>query len=422
MTAILKTTGAPAFYLAIFLNALIDLGHKITIQNTVFKIHDGSQQIILIAIINGLILLPYILLVVPIGRVANRTAKPTMIKFTAWCSLALTLIITLFYWLGWFWPAFAMTLLMAVQSAFYSPAKLSYLKVYFGEHSLPEANGLAQAIVIAGILLGTVVFSLGFEYLYPAAPDDKSAVTASMYPLGLVLVGLALVQLYSAYQIAVLPEPSIENASNTVTAAPKIVNVLASREVLIPVLLLALFWSVGQGMLAAFPAFAKAHAGIENAAVIQGVLASTAIGIGVGAYFVGRFSKGGILFMLVPLGVAGLSLGLWSLTLLSSAAAFALAYFTMGVASALLIVPMNAFIQLRASGDKIGVVIAASNFIQNIGMLLMLGLTIAFALAGVDSARLLQMMALLTTVLGSGLAWLIIGFKAEGNEEKLAKQ
>ena len=126
--------------------------------------------------------------------------------------------------------------------------------------------------------------------------------------------------------------------------------------------------------------------------------------------------------MLVPLGVAGLSLGLWSLTLLSSAAAFALAYFTMGVASALLIVPMNAFIQLRASGDKIGVVIAASNFIQNIGMLLMLGLTIAFALAGVDSARLLQMMALLTTVLGSGLAWLIIGFKAEGNEEKLAKQ
>ncbi len=357
----LKTAGAPAFYLAIFLNATIDLGHKITLQNTVFKVHDGAQQIILIAIINALILLPYILLVVPVGRVANRTPKPVMIRMTAWCSLVLTIVISGFYWQGWFWPAFAMTLLMAVQSAFYSPAKLSYLKVFFGEQRLAQSNGLAQAIVITGILLGTLIFSLGFEFLYTSAADSKQAVTALMPPLGVALVALAVVQLIAAYRIPVVPE-QLGIAAGDAQAEPgppRVLSVLRDRTILLPVLILALFWSVGQGMLAAFPAFAKAHAGIENAALIQGILSASAIGIAVGAFIAGRISRGRIRLSLVPLGVIGLSVGLWSLTFLNSAPAFALAYFSMGVASALLIVPMNAFIQLNAAGNRIGGVIAA---------------------------------------------------------------
>lgn len=435
MHSILKTSGATAFYLAIFLNATIDLGHKITIQNTVFKVHDGAYQIILIALINALILLPYILLVVPVGRIANRTAKPALMKTTAWCSLLLTVVITLFYGLGWFWPAFVITVLMATQSAFYSPAKLSYLKVMFGEHRLAESNGLAQSVVIAGILLGTVIFSLGFEFLYnkisgPNLLDsgltgqvqdastsliDKVAVTTQMWPLGIALILLAAIQVFFVYRVPTVPEilpltsvAAIPDVSDN--KSRRIFTVFADRKTLLPILMLALFWSVGQGMLAAFPAFAKAHAGIDNAAVIQGILASTAVGIALGAFLVGRLSVGGINLNWVAVGVVGLSAGLWSLTFLSTALGFALAYFNMGVASAFLIVPMNAYIQRRAAGDKIGGVIAASNFIQNIAMLAMLALTIAFALADFDSQYLLQMMALLTTVLGGLLAWLIVGF------------
>lgn len=440
MHSILKTSGATAFYLAIFLNATIDLGHKITIQNTVFKVHDGAYQIILIALINALILLPYILLVVPVGRIANRTAKPVLMKTTAWCSLVLTVVITLFYGLGWFWPAFVITVLMATQSAFYSPAKLSYLKVLFGEHRLAESNGLAQSVVIAGILLGTVIFSLGFEFLYNkiSGPEllganlldpsltgqvgaattiliDKVVVTTQMWPLGIALILLAAIQVFFVYRVPTVPEilpltsvAAIPEVSDN--KSRRIFTVFADRKTLLPILMLALFWSVGQGMLAAFPAFAKAHAGIENAAVIQGILASTAVGIALGAFLVGRLSVGGINLNWVAVGVIGLSAGLWSLTFLSTALGFALAYFNMGVASAFLIVPMNAYIQRRAAGDKIGGVIAASNFIQNIAMLAMLALTIAFALADFDSQHLLQMMALLTTVLGGLLAWLIVGF------------
>jgi acyl-[acyl-carrier-protein]-phospholipid O-acyltransferase/long-chain-fatty-acid--[acyl-carrier-protein] ligase len=163
-------------------------------------------------------------------------------------------------------------------------------------------------------------------------------------------------------------------------------------------------------MLAAFPAFAKAHAGISNAAVIQGILASTALGIAVGAFLVGKFSKSTVNLKLVPIGVTGLAIGLWSLTFLNSAQAFASAYGLMGISSAFLIVPLNAYIQWQAAENTLGGVIAASNFFQNIAMLAMLGLTIAFALANFDSQHLLQMMALLTTVVGGAIAWAVLRF------------
>ena len=35
------------FFVAVFLNAFVDLGHKITIQNTLFKLYSGSYQVIM---------------------------------------------------------------------------------------------------------------------------------------------------------------------------------------------------------------------------------------------------------------------------------------------------------------------------------------------------------------------------------------
>ncbi|MES2606795.1 MAG: hypothetical protein V4603_17835, partial [Pseudomonadota bacterium] len=58
------------FYLAVFLNAFIDLGHKIVLQNTVFKLYSGSQQVILTALVNAMMLIPFILLLKPAGRIS----------------------------------------------------------------------------------------------------------------------------------------------------------------------------------------------------------------------------------------------------------------------------------------------------------------------------------------------------------------
>jgi len=118
MFKLLSQRGALAFLLAGFMNAFVDLGHKIIIQNTVFKIYDGSQQVILTAIVNALILLPFIAFFAPAGFSSDKYPKDKVMRFSAWIAVGLTLAITFCYYMGWFWPSFAMTFLLAVQATF----------------------------------------------------------------------------------------------------------------------------------------------------------------------------------------------------------------------------------------------------------------------------------------------------------------
>ncbi len=128
MNQLFKIAGFVPFVTMIFLNAFVDLGHKIIIQNTLFKTYDGDAQILLTAIVNALILLPFVLLFSPSGYLADRHPKNKVMRVSAWAAVAITSAITLFYYLGWFWPAFAMTFLLAMQSAIYSPSKYGYIK------------------------------------------------------------------------------------------------------------------------------------------------------------------------------------------------------------------------------------------------------------------------------------------------------
>ena len=145
LNGLFKIRGFLPYVCMLFLNAFVDLGHKITIQNTVFKTYEGDALIILTAIVNALILLPFVLLFTPAGFLADKFPKNRVMRTTAWGVVGLTCLITLFYHLGWFWAAFAMTFLLAVQSAFYGPAKYGYIREIAGKERLARANGVVQA-------------------------------------------------------------------------------------------------------------------------------------------------------------------------------------------------------------------------------------------------------------------------------------
>ncbi|NOR79978.1 MAG: acyl-[ACP]--phospholipid O-acyltransferase, partial [Methyloprofundus sp.] len=175
MKSLYKTTGFIAFIAMVFLNAFVDLGHKIIIQNTVFKVYDGSTQVILTAIVNGLILLPFILLFTPSGFLADHFKKPQIMRRAAMAVVGLTLMITASYYMGWFKVAFAMTFMLAVQSAFYSPAKFGYIREIAGKNHLVTANSWVQSITIIAILLGMFVFSVLFEKMLEGQPFRTEA-------------------------------------------------------------------------------------------------------------------------------------------------------------------------------------------------------------------------------------------------------
>ncbi len=151
MKTLLNIRGFIPYLLILLLNAAVDIGHKITIQNVLLKSFEGDTLIMLSALINAMILLPFILLFSPSGYISDRFAKSTVIRYTALSSIVLALFITLSYYQGWFYAAFILTFLLAVQSAIYSPSKYGLIKELVGTQNLGVANGMVQAITIVAL-------------------------------------------------------------------------------------------------------------------------------------------------------------------------------------------------------------------------------------------------------------------------------
>lgn len=53
-----------SFLCVVFCNVIVDVAHKVLLQNIAFKIFDGSEQVVWISIINAMILIPFLLFLV----------------------------------------------------------------------------------------------------------------------------------------------------------------------------------------------------------------------------------------------------------------------------------------------------------------------------------------------------------------------
>ena len=392
MSDLFRIRGFLPYVVMLFLNAFVDLGHKITIQNTVFKTYDGDTLIILTAIVNALILLPYILLFTPAGFMADKFPKNKVMRTTAWGAVGLTCMITLFYHLGWFWAAFAMTFLLAIQSAFYSPSKYGYIREIAGKENLARANGVVQATTTISILTGTFVFSVLFEmYLSDVIFSGKKEIMLTIAPIGWFLICGALIELILAYRLPSLHEPDKSlrfdwNKYRTGQYLANNLNAVKSREViLLSIIGLAIIWAIGQVLLAAFPSFAKDNLGVTDVRIIQGMLACAGIGIMLGSLIAGRISRNYIETGLIPIGAVGVATCLFVLPGLTSVPAHAINILLLGMLSGIFIIPLNALIQFHAGEHILGRVLASNNLIQNIVMLSFLVLTVLFSMMEISN-------------------------------------
>ena len=407
MGPLFRIAGFVSFVTMMFLNAFVDLGHKIVIQNTLFKTYDGDAQILLTAIVNALILLPFVLLFTPSGFLADRFPKTSVMRASAWAAVAITLGITLCYYLGWFWPAFAMTFLLAVQSAVYSPSKYGYIKELVGKESLAAANGWVQATTTTAILAGIFFFSVLFEgRLAGASYQNPGDVMHLIAPVGWVLVLASLAEVVMAYR---LPQTRAGAAMAFDWADYRSGRYLKTnlgaawdnRVIWLSIIGLAVFWSISQVILAVFPAFAKETLGETNTVVIQGMLACSGIGIILGSIVAGRVSRDHIETALIPIGALGIAAALFLAPGLTAAWMHGLNFLALGFLGGLFLVPLNALIQFNAGEAGLGRVLAASNFVQNIWMLAFLGLTVGAAFAQLGGLTL--MLALAVVALAGAL-------------------
>lgn len=412
LLATAKLPGFMSFLAVAFINAMVDLGHKILIQNTIFKVYDDAAQVALTAVINSLILLPFILLFTPAGFLSDRFAKPRIMRYTAFSAIIITLLITLAYYQGWFLFAFAMTLVLAAQSAIYSPAKYGYIRELAGNDKLSPANGFMQATTIIAILSGIFVFTILFELtLAGQVYNNESQLIEHIAVIGWLLVLLSCIEFLLACR---LPASATEQASTRFnwqgylrgwTLQENWRRIRHNPVIWYAILGLSMFWGISQTFLATFPAFAKITLAEDNTIIIQGLLACSGVGIIIGSFIAGSSSQGHIKTVLIPFGAIGMCCVLFVLPHLTTTVSFAFTIMGFGLFGGLFIIPLNALIQLHAPIAQIGTILAGNNWVQNLVMIGFLIITFLAASAAIASKTMIHAIPIITVILALLLVW-----------------
>ena len=391
MRKLFAITGVINYLLVVFLNAFTDLGHKIIIQNTIFKVYDGHTQIVLTAIVNALILLPFILMFSPSGFLADRFPKNIIMKHSAALAVFITLGITYSYYHGHFYTAFGMTFLLALQSAIYGPAKYGYIKELVGIKFITIGNGAVQAVTTVAILGGIIFYTVLFEGMYSDNLTTQEDILKVIAPLGWLLVIGSIIEWFLASK---LPN-KMRRESKKDFKLKKYLNgtylfrnlkiIRRKKEIIEAVVALSLFWSISQVVLAIFGEYAKSELGVTNTIFVQGVMALAGIGIVLGSLMAASFSKYYINTGLVAIGSVGITIIVFLVPFTSSMLSMAFMFTLFGIFSGLLMVPLNAHIQFLSPNVHLGTILAGSNFIQNIFMFSFLVLTTLFAYFGMNA-------------------------------------
>lgn len=407
MAGIWKIRGVFPYTIALFLNAMTDLGHKIIIQNTVFKIYDDQVQIIYTAILNALILLPFILLFTPSGYISHRFSKVHVMRYGALAAVFITLLITLCYYQGWFEAAFILTLILAAQSAIYSPAKYGYIKELGGEKGLSALNAIVQSFTTVAILSGIIVYTVLFENTLLSPYADEADILRQIAPLGWLLVGGSLIEFILTLRLqdhgaATSVKFNIKKYFTGRYFGKNWRLIRRKREIFEAIIFLSLFWSISQVILAVFGSYAKSTLGIHNAIIVQELMALAAVGIIIGSFIATWFSRHYLHRGLIVLGALILTLTLAILPHTHSLAMIGGTFFGFGIGGAMLIVALNALIQSNTPEVHLPFVLAGNNWVQNIFMVAALALTTLFAYLGFDALLIFYAMIGVSVLLSIG--------------------
>jgi acyl-[acyl-carrier-protein]-phospholipid O-acyltransferase / long-chain-fatty-acid--[acyl-carrier-protein] ligase len=395
-------------YLSVtFLNAFVDLGHKIVIQNTIFKLYDGSEQIALTAIINLFILLPFIAFFSSSGYISDKYAKKWVMVSLSAIAVLITLGITYCYYHGLFELAFFMTLLLAIQSAFYSPAKYGIIKELVGKNRLVKANAFVQSLTIVAILGSTLLFSFGFESLYKnilVTPNNSQDILISIAPLGWGLVMLSLIEMLftllipSQHQKKYNSTFDIKKAFKLQLLKENLQHTFKYTSITFSIFALSLFFAISQVLLASIGAYLKENADVSSAFIAQAVTASAAIGIILGSITFHFLSQKDIRLNLLPVSAVSVIAVLVLLGTTNNILCITLLLFIFGFMGSWIIIPLNALIQDKADSQLLGTTIAGNNFIQNLLMSLFLLLTVALSYFAISAETIFLLLALISTI------------------------
>ncbi|NQV29081.1 MAG: MFS transporter, partial [Rhodopirellula sp.] len=319
--------------------------------------------------------LPYLLLAVPAGFFADRFSKRTVIVNCKVAEIAIMILGVLAIMSGNVWLLVSVVALMGGQSALFSPAKYGAIPETVTHEHLSPANGAMGLVTVGASAAGT---ALGYWLYGATAPDITNPTWESLQIPAMLLVGVAIVGLFTSLLIERLPvaDKSRKLELNFAAATARDLRLLkSSRPLFRTALGIAFFWMLASLAQMNIDPFAEHVLGLEKS-TIGLLMATLVLGLGGGSVFAGVISGGKVELGLVPLGATGITI---SATLLYVSGYFVnpslpaveqsafiwscVWLFLLGFSAGLFDIPLEANLQHRSDTATRGTILAATNFL-----------------------------------------------------------
>src|SRR5215831_6625367 len=304
------------------------------------------------------------------GYLADRFSKRQSLVFWKAAEIGITLVALCGFYLGTvqhhgqLGPAIVLStvFLMGTHSAFFVPAKYGALPEILQPNLLSKGNGILESTSFLAVILGTVTGGILSSEAFFKGREEH---------IGAILVGLAVLGAAASLLIEKMPAANPNRLFPRNLFKPLIDNLrtmIHSRPLALSILGIAFFTFMVAFMRATMYMHGETRNPPWSEFKTSLVVATVALGVGLGSPLAGFLSGGKVELGLVPLGAVGMTAAL-----LAAAAAI---FWTGGLVAMLIligffsgfyIVPLYTLLQHRAPKTSKGDLIATSNFINVTG-------------------------------------------------------
>lgn len=347
--------------LAQFFTALNDNIYKLLLIFQLIAIQGVEKSNTILSLAGAIFVLPFIFFASTAGSLSDRFSKRNLIVTIRIIELPVILLGVLAFALKSAFLGYFVLFLMATLSALFSPSKYGIIPEIVKKEDISHYNGILTATTYLAIILGTFFASFLTDI------TKRNFVLASFFCVLIALLGAI-----SSFGIKkTLPQAKDKKISSRfLTDIFRTLKKAKKVRYLLPTIIFGAFFL----FLGAYTQLNIITFGIQSLKLdeIHGgyLFLMTAIGIGIGSYTAGRLSGKEIEIGIVPIATLGIALILFGLYFFQSQ------FYTvssllvlLGVLGGFYIIPIDAFIQFASPNEDRGVNVAASNFLNFIGVI-----------------------------------------------------
>ncbi|MCF6313935.1 MAG: MFS transporter [Verrucomicrobiales bacterium] len=325
--------------------------------------------------------IPFILLSGYAGQLADRYSKQKISRIVKLAEIGIALIAFLGFFLGNLWLALSAMLLLAIQSAFFGPAKYGLIPELVDDKDLCQANGFINMSTNIAVITGTLLAGPVYDSFQGAGGEASGSSASTIAMLILAVLGWGAI-LFMPKMKAM--NPKLKFCWNPFSIYFGALKDMRKTHLLTVAIAWASFYMIGMMALLILPEY-KDLLGITatKASYLMGIMG---LAIGIGSVMAGFMSRKKIQPKLIPLGAAGMTVFFALLGVMQPEFKMVAVFIAgAGVFAGFYIIPLQALLQkLSPDGERgrfLGTANALSFACSTIGSLVFLLARAEFGMA-----------------------------------------